>query len=72
MAIAGSMTTAYRISFVFGELVVKVTTHPRSGCVSPADAVAKLRNNEEVIVAGGDMTEFNRLWEMRDDGEAKD
>lgn len=63
MAIAGSMTTAYKVSFIFGELTVTRTTYPQHSCVNPKDAAGKVRSGEHVIVAGSDMTEFRKIWE---------
>lgn len=46
MAIAGSMTTAYQISYIFGELTVTRTTYPQHKCINPQDAVTKVRGSE--------------------------
>ena len=61
MAIAGSGTSAYWITFLDGGLKIVPTTTQRSLCVSPVDAVVELRKGGAVIVAGGDMTRLRQL-----------
>ena len=61
MAIAGSGTSAYWITFLDGGLKIVPTTTQRSLCASPIDAVAELKMGFSVIVAGSDMAELRRL-----------
>jgi hypothetical protein len=62
MAIAGSMTTAYKVKFNNGKLSILPNTYPSLDCISPRDAIGKVRNGEPVIIAGSDMPQFNELW----------
>ncbi len=62
MAVAGSMTTAYRVSEVKGKLISETTTYPSDKCIDPAAAVDIVRRKGACIVAGGKMTEFRKLW----------
>lgn len=65
MAIAGGMTTAYKIEFVFGELIVTRATYPSDKCAKPDVAVDRVRGGGGVaIVAGSDMARFNELWSI--------
>lgn len=70
MAIAGSMTTAYRLTpGTPTRPNVERTTHPSDRCTTPADAVTALRNwttgSKPVIVQGSDMAAFWQAWEAR-------
>ncbi len=69
MAVAGAMTTAYRLSMrSLDKPHVDRTTYPSDRCTPPAKAVAILReragNMDEtpVIVQGSDMAQFWALW----------
>ncbi len=66
MAIAGSMTTAYRLTMRKGEAIADHTTFPSDKCTPPALAVDALRHwtPESVppVVQGSDMATFWRLW----------
>ncbi len=66
MAIAGSMTTAYRLTMRNGEAIADRTTFPSDRCTPPALAVDALRHwtAESVppVVQGSDMATFWRLW----------
>jgi len=67
MAVAGSMTTAYRLHGGGSRPRVEHTTHPNDRCTPPAVAVDTLRNwtadTKPPIVQGSDMATFWRLWE---------
>ncbi len=66
MAIAGSMTTAYRLRMVRGDVHPERTTFPADKCTTPASAVDALRywTAESVppVVQGSDMAAFWQLW----------
>lgn len=67
MAVAGAMTTAYKLMPSAGPRPrIDKTTFPSGLCTPPADAVAQLRNwtadSEPVIVQGSDMAEFWQKW----------
>lgn len=64
MAIAGSMTTAYKIELIFSELIVTRTTYPSDKCAKPDVAADRVRGGGDAIVAGSDMTKFNELWDI--------
>ncbi len=62
MAIAGSMTTAYRYRLVNGMIVCDgVTTRPRRDCRDPAEAARLVMEGQPVVVAGGDAGRFREL-----------
>ena len=68
MAIAGSMTTAYKLKPSAGaHLDVERTTYPSDKCTTPAVAVTILRNwtadSTPPIVQGSDMAAFWAAWE---------
>ena len=67
MAVAGAMTTAYRLSMrSLDKPHVDKTTYPSDRCTPPAVAVNLLRNwtadSRPVIVQGSDMAQFWALW----------
>ena len=67
MAVAGAMTTAYRLSMrSLDKPHVDKTTFPSDRCTPPAIAVNLLRNwtadSKPVIVQGSDMAQFWALW----------
>ena len=67
MAVAGAMTTAYRLSMrSLDKPHVDKTTYPSDRCTPPAVAVNLLRNwtadSQPVIVQGSDMAQFWALW----------
>jgi len=68
MAVAGSMTTAYRLTPGLRPDAVHVdkTTFPSDKCTPPADAVERLRHwvteSKPPIVQGSDMATFWALW----------
>lgn len=67
MAVAGAMTTAYKLKPSAGPLPhVDKTTHPSNLCTPPAAAVIRLRNwtqdSKPPIVQGSDMARFWYLW----------
>ena len=68
MAIAGSMTTAYRLTPGLRPDAVHVdrTTYPSDRCTPPAVAAEWLRNwtpdSRPVIVQGSDMAAFWVVW----------
>lgn len=68
MAVAGAMTTAYRLTPGLRPDAVHVdrTTFPNDRCTPPAVAVNLLRNwtadSRPVIVQGSDMAQFWALW----------
>lgn len=67
MAVAGAMTTAYRLSMrSLDKPHVDKTTFPSDKCTPPAVAVSLLRNwtadSHPVIVQGSDMAQFWVLW----------
>jgi hypothetical protein len=63
MAVAGSMTTAYRYRLVNGEPVPERTTFPTQQCQHPADAVAALKAGAKyVTVRGSDASVFLELF----------
>ena len=62
MAIAGSMTVAYRYRLVAGVIVCDgVTTRPRRDCTDPAEAAQAVMAGGVVVVAGGDAGRFREL-----------
>ena len=68
MAIAGAMTTAYKLTPSKGTRPnVERTTYPSDRCTPPFAAVHLLRNWTDdstlVIVQGSDMSAFWQLWE---------
>ena len=67
MAVAGAMTTAYRLSMrSLDKPHVDKTTYPSDRCTPPAVAVNLLRNwtadSKPAIVQGSDMAQFWALW----------
>ena len=67
MAVAGAMTTAYKLTPSAGPRPhVDKTTYPSDRCTPPAIAVNLLRNwtadSKPVIVQGSDMAQFWALW----------
>lgn len=67
MAVAGAMTTAYKLTPSKGARPnVERTTYPSDRCTPPAEAVAQLRDwtpdAKPVIVQGSDMATFWQLW----------
>lgn len=63
MAVAGGATAVYTFTLVRGALECTPRTALRARCLRPADAVAQLAQGFPVVVAGGDVGEFRRLWE---------
>jgi len=69
MAIAGGMTTAYRLTPGLrpGAVHVDKTTYPSDKCTPVSVAVTILRNwtpgDKPVIVKGSDMAAFWAVWE---------
>lgn len=63
MAVAGGACTAYTFTLVRGALECTPRTALRNRCLSPAEAVAQLAAGFPVVVAGGDVMTFRRLWE---------
>ena len=67
MAVAGSMTTAYRLSMRGGTMPhVDKTTFLSTNCTPPAVAAQRLRewnaDSVPVVVMGSDMAQFWQLW----------
>lgn len=67
MAIAGAMTTAYRLSLsVSGNIYTERTTFPSDRCTPPSVAATVLRNwtpdAKPPIVQGSDMAAFWAVW----------
>jgi hypothetical protein len=62
MAVAGAMTTAYKLRLVDGKLDTQNITYPSDKCVAPVDAAGKLRSGKAVIVQGSDMAKFWEVW----------
>lgn len=62
MAIAGGACSAYRVRYDAAQrwLHVRSTTALRSECPSVEEAVRRLRQGEQVTVAGSDMAELRR------------
>lgn len=73
MAIAGSMTTAYRLTPGLhpGDVHVNRTTYPSDKCTPPDMAAQRLReftpDGPPVVVQGSDMATFWQLWEKEAD-----
>jgi hypothetical protein len=68
MAVAGAMTTAYRLKpgLLPDDVHIDRTTHPSNLCTPPAAAVIRLRNwttdSKPPVVQGSDMARFWYLW----------
>ena len=71
MAVAGGATSAYTFTLVRGALECTPRTALRARCLSPAEAVAQLAQGFPVVVAGGDVMTFRRLWEAEQAEQAE-